>query len=136
MEYDDKIRWLHRYQDALRLQRMLEEEAEQLRAEAERVTPLLCELPGTGGADRDRLPRAVERIIDAEQELEAQVNCCQAIRREVVEAINTVEQTREYEILRRRYILCERWEQIADEMNLALRWVYRKHKCAVCELAI
>lgn len=136
MEYDDKIHWLHRYQEALRLQRMLEEEAEQLRAEAERVTPLLCDLPGTGGADRDRLPKAVERIIDAEQELEAQVNCCQAIRREVVEAINTVQDSRRHEVLRRRYILGEKFEEIAEQSGLAPRTVYSHHQQALRQLEL
>lgn len=136
MEYSDKVRWLRRYQEAQRLQQVLEEEAARLRAEAERVTPLFRDLPGSGAAGRDKLPAAVERIIDAEQELTAQVNCCQAIRREVVEVINTVEHKREYEILHRRYLLGERWEQIAVNMGIDYRWVWRMHKRAINKLTI
>lgn len=136
MEYSDKVRWLRRYQEAQRLQQVLEEEAARLRAEAERVTPLFRDLPGSGGAGRDKLPAAVERIIDADQELQAQVNCCQAIRREVVEAINTVQDSRRHEVLHRRYLLGQRWEQIAVEMHLNFRWVTKLHRRSIENLAL
>ena len=135
MEYNDKVRWLRRYLDAQRKERVLVEEVERLRAEAERVTPLLSGMPG-GGPNADKLPAAVGRIIDAQQQLEAQINCCHAIRREVVAAINTVTDDRQHEILHRRYILGQRWERIAVDMDLVLRWIYRIHRRAVCDLAI
>ena len=39
---------------------------ERLRAESERVTPLITGMPG-GGPNADKLPAAVSRIIDAQQ---------------------------------------------------------------------
>ena len=43
MEYNDKVRWLRRYLEAQRRERVLAEEAEQLQAEVERVMPLIGE---------------------------------------------------------------------------------------------
>ena len=79
MTYEEKARWLGRYQTALHSEQLLAEEVERLRAESERVTPLLTGMPGAG-PDLDRLPRAVERILEAQQRLEAQVRRCLVLR--------------------------------------------------------
>ena len=135
MELRDKVRWLFRYRDALRRERELEQELEALRTAACRVTPLLTGMPG-GGGDGQALPRAVENIIAAQQELQAQINLCGAVRREVVAALDQVADERDHEILRRRYLLGQRFEQIAVEMCLEYRWVRRRHKRAVVALTI
>ena len=130
MPYDEKVRWLRRYQDSLRRERELAEELEQLNSRACKVTPALTGLPG-GEGDGQSLARAVESIVQAQQELDAQINQCGAIRREVVAALNQVTNPRDHEILRRRYILGQRWEEIAVEMHLEYRWVTRSHHRAV-----
>lgn len=135
MNYDEKIVWLRRYLDSLRLERELEREVDQMETLATRVTPRLSGMPG-GGADGQSLPRAVEGIIRAKQELEAQVNVCKAIRGEVVAALEQITNPRDHEILRRRYILGQKWEQIAVEMNYAYQYVCDRHKRTVCKLLI
>ena len=130
MTYDEKIAWLRRYLDSLRLERELEREVDQMETLATRVTPRLSGMPG-GGADGQSLPRAVEGIIRAQQELEAQVNVCKAIRGEVVAALEQITNPRDHEILRRRYILGQKWEQIAVEMNMDERWLRRCHSNAI-----
>lgn len=130
MTYDDKIRWLRRYQDSLRRERELAEELEQLHARACKVTPSLTGMPG-GASDGQGLARAVESIVQAQQELQAQINVCGAIRREVVAALEQVTNARDHEILRRRYILGQRWEEIDVEMHLEYRWVTRRHRHTV-----
>ena len=79
----------------------------------------------------DKLPVAVARIIDAQQALTAQINCCQAIRREVVAVIDTVTDARRHEVLHRRYLLGQRWEQIAVEMHYCYKHVRRFHRQAI-----
>lgn len=133
MTYADKIRWLRRYGDARRQQRVLEKEIEALRSDAERVTPLLGALPG-GAGEGGRVPRAVEAILEAQEQLRAQCDQCAAVRAEVESAIARVPGQRDQEILRRRYILGQKWEQIAVEMVIDLRWIYRMHKRVVCNM--
>lgn len=133
MTYADKIRWLRRYGDARRQQRVLEKEIEALRSDAERVTPLLGALPG-GAGEGGRVPRAVEAILEAQAQLRAQCDQCAAVRTEVEAAIARVPGQRDQEILRRRYILGQKWEQIAVEMVIDLRWIYRMHKRVVCNM--
>lgn len=130
MTYGEKVRWLRRYQDSLRRERELAEELEQLQTRACKVTPALTGMPG-GPSDGQSLPRAVESIVQAQQELQAQINQCGYIRREVVAALEQVTNARDHEILRRRYLLNQKWEQIAVEMHLEYRWVTRRHRRTV-----
>ena len=133
--YNEKIRWLRRYRDALRLEEELRQELEAQRVRACKTTAALTGMPG-GGGDGQALPHAVESIVAAQQELQAQINLCGAIQREVVAALEQVTDARDHEILRRRYLLGKRFEQIAVEMCLEYRWVRRRHKRAVVALTI
>lgn len=130
MTYEDKVRWLRRYQDSLRRERELAEELEQQRARACKVTPSLTGMPG-GPSDGQSLARAVESIVQAQQELQAQINQCGYIRREVVAALEQVTNARDHEILRRRYIIGQKFDQISVSMNIEYRWVRRIHKRTV-----
>ena len=135
MNYEEKKAWLRRYQAALRAQRELELEVHQLQSSAERVTPLLSGSPA-GGGDGQALPRAVERLLDSKAELERAVAQCDAVRREVSGAIASLPPGREQEVLRRRYILGQRFEQISVDMHLDYRWVRRVHSRAVANLTL
>lgn len=135
MNYKEKVHWLQRYRDALQLEEELRQELEDQRSRACKTTAALTGMPG-GGGDGQALPRAVESIIAAQQELQAQINLCGATRREVVAVIDQIEEERGHEILRRRYLLGQRFEQIAVEMCLEYRWVRRLHKRAVENIRI
>lgn len=133
--YNEKIRWLRRYRDALKLEVELRQELEAQRARACKTTAALTGMSG-GGGDGQALPRAVESIVAAQQELQAQINLCGVVRREVVAVLDQVADERDHEILRRRYLLGQRFEEIAVEMCFEYRWVRRRHKRAVGILSI
>lgn len=135
MSYEEKVRWLRRYRDALRLEKELREELKDQQTRACKTTAALTGMPG-GGGDGQALPRAVESIVAAQQELQAQINLCGATRREVVAALDQVTDARDHEILRRRYLLGQRFEKIAVDMMLEYRWVRRLHKRAVTNIDI
>lgn len=135
MTYEEKVRWLRRYQDSLRREQELAEEVEQLRSRACKVTPSLSGMPG-GTSDGQALPRAVEQILEAQQELETQIEQCNAIRREVVENIERVTNPRDKEILRRRYLLGEDLKVISDNMFLEYRWIRKLHKLSITNIDI
>ena len=130
MTYEEKVAWLRRYQQSLRQERELEQELLTLRSQACRVTPLLSAMP-TGTPDGQGIPCAVERIIQAPQELERQIAICADTRRDIITIINQITDARDQEILRRRYLLGQHFEQIAVEMHLEYRWVRRRHKQAI-----
>ena len=114
MTYKEKLAFLRRYRDAQRTERRLIEELAQGQA----------------------IPRAVERIADAESRLASAYGAALAVRAEVKDAIDTVADPLRRDILTRRYILGQRWERIAAENNLTLRRVLQLHHKTVDGLRI
>ena len=135
MTYDEKIAFLRRYRDAQRTMRRLLEELQQLQAEATSVSQALSGMP-SGGGDGQAIPRAVERIADAESRLVSAYGAALAECSWVKDAIDTVPDPLRRDILTRRYILGQRWERIAADIDRDLRWVLRLHHRAVDELTI
>ena len=135
MDYNEKIAFLRRYRDAQRTMRRCMEELSQLRAEAASVSVALSGMP-SGGGDGQAIPRAVERIADAESRLASAYSTALAERSRIKDAIDTVPDPLRRDILTRRYILGQRWERIAADLDRDLRWVLRLHHRAVDELTI
>ena len=135
MTYDEKIAFLRRYLDAQRTMRRLLEELQQLQAEATSVSQALSGMP-SGGGDGQAIPRAVERIADAESRLVSAYGAALSELNWVKDAIDTVPDPLRRDILTRRYILGQRWERIAADIDRDLRWVLRLHHRAVDELTI
>lgn len=120
MNDEEKRRWLRRYRDAVRAEKMLQEELDELERQARRC-----------GAGTGSTVRAGKQLQRARNELKCQINACGAIRREVVEMINRCEDPVDHEILRRRYLLGERWLQIAMKLPMDERNVRRRAARAV-----
>ena len=135
MTYDEKIAFLRRYRDAQRTMRRLLEELQQLQAEATSVSQALSGMP-SGGGDGQAIPRAVERIADAESRLVSAYGAALAECSRVKDAIDTVPDPLRRDILTSRYILGQRWERIAADIDRDLHWVLRLHHRAVDELTI
>lgn len=135
MTYDEKLAYLRRYRDAQRTMRRLLEELQQLQAEATSVSQALSGMP-SGGGDGQAIPRAVERIADAESRLVSAYGAALAECSRVKDAIDTVPDPLRRDILTSRYILGQRWERIAADIDRDLRWVLRLHHRAVDELTI
>ena len=131
MTYQEKMKWLGRYQAALSYQHMLEDEIEVLRSDAERVTTCMRGMPGRGGPNVDRLPRAVERIEKAQKKLAQQLDSCLETRMEVMHSIMALSDTAEQEVLRRRYVMGQSYTDIANAMGVVQRRVYQLHKAGV-----
>ena len=135
MTYEEKKQWLRRYRRAARMEKMKLDEVEQYRSAAQRVTQVLSAVPG-GAGDGQALPRAVERIMDAMQEANAQVMECQRVRKEVMDTMAQTVDMQDYGILYMRYIGGMKWEQIAVKIGMDGSCVYRRHKSAVKALDI
>lgn len=130
MNYSEKVEWLSRYRAALKKEKLLRDELQALRERAAGCGKAFDGVPGAA-SDGQSLPRAVESILKAQQELECQINVCGAIRREVVAAIETVPDDRDQEILRRRYLLGEKWYQIGMELPMNERGVRKRARRAI-----
>lgn len=133
MTLEEKKRWLWRYRDALRLEDALRDELEEQQARATRTTAAFTAMP-KAASDGQTLARAVEGIVEAQQKLQAQINVCGATRREVVAAIDQLDDERDHTVLYRRYVRGQTFEQIAALMHRSTRAVIYRHNHAVEQL--
>ena len=86
MEYSEKIAWLRRYREAVQREETLAQEIEALRCQAARVTQALTGMPG--GGDGQAIPRAVERILEAQEKLQDQADRTAESRAQVASEIS------------------------------------------------
>lgn len=105
--------------------RILQGKVEKLRASLEYHSPSLES--GGGGGSPDKMPDTISKIMEYEQHA-AQLQAAYVDKYiEIDRAIHSVEDTTLREVLERRYLLYQKWEQIAAEMHKDIRWIYRLH---------
>ena len=105
--------------------RILQGKVDKLRSALEYHSP---SLEGSGGGgSADRMPDTISKIMEYEQHV-AQLQAEFVDKyTEIDRAIHNIEDDTLREVLERRYLLYQKWEQIAQEMHRDLRWVYRLH---------
>lgn len=74
---------------------------------------------------------ALFKVLEYEERINAEIDRLVDLRLEIENAIMSVNDDVQREVLERRYLLFEKWEKIAVEMNIDLRWIYRLHKKAL-----
>lgn len=130
MDYKEKVAFLRQYQGSLRREQLLLEELAELRSRAEGLSRVLNGMPGAP-SDGSALPRAVENLLDAQTRLEEHIAACLVLRSQTILAISAVQDDSQREVLRRRYILGQSFEAIAEGMGIVPRRVYQLHRLAV-----
>lgn len=74
------------------------------------------------------------RLVDLHNKCVEEMQECVNTMQEVKELIDKVGDAQLRELLSRRYLLLELWEQIADHMQYDERWIYRLHDKAIAEV--
>lgn len=74
------------------------------------------------------------RLVDLHNECVKRMAECVDAMEEAEKLVSFVEDTRKRELLTRRYIGCETWEEIAEKMGLDYRWAFRLHDQALQEI--
>jgi len=70
----------------------------------------------------------VERIVDKEKEINDEIDKLVAVKLEISDYIDGIENPLWQSLLRNRYVLCKSWPDIAVAMDSSLRTVQRLHK--------
>ncbi len=117
--------YLLQYQRAEQeINRLLEE-----RARWETLAGKVDSAPG-GGERR----AAAARILDLEREIDAKVDRLIGFRREMEGVLSRLPNPREREVLLRRYVQGQGWEEVAEKMGITPRWTYQLHKNSLFSL--
>ena len=126
-QYLDQIRNYER-----RIER-INEEIERLEAVATNTSPSLTGMPHNPSPTTSRLEEAVCKILDKEAELRQERARLDEVLKTATLIISSIEQENYRDVLRKRYLLSEIWEDIAAEMYVSLHYVYKLHNRALKE---
>ena len=101
-------------------------EVSKLREMATSITSTLKEDVVQTSGSGDKLGEAVSKILDLENEINAEIDKLVDIKKEimgVIDALNEPHST----LLYKRYFQFKKWEEIAIEMNYSYRQITRMH---------
>lgn len=132
----DKINYLKKFMILDKEIKRKIEEISDWRGRLERITALYSDETKGGGSIYDHKESLMAKIIDLENEVNADIYKLVDIRNAIVQAIESVENDKERLLLEYRYLDGKTFEAIADEMNYNWRWIHRIHKRSIEKIQI
>lgn len=81
----------------------------------------------------DRMGDSVAKIVDLERNVKKMIGDYTEIRQKIIMQIDSIPDTNHYSVLSGKYILCESFEKIADDIGYSSRQVIRIHGEALRE---
>lgn len=79
---------------------------------------------------------ALLRVMEQEEHLDAEIDQLTAKRLEIEKAIAAIPNEVQREVLTRRYLLYQKWEEIAEAMNYSERHIRRLHGYALKNMSL
>ena len=107
------------------------EQAVSLRQLAAKATSTLTDTPHSASPNLRSMENTIGKMVDLENEINADIGALVDLKLEIVSAIKDVENPEYRTLLELRYLCFKPWEQIALEMGYDLRWLYRLHQRAL-----
>lgn len=99
-----------------------------------RATSTLGTEPVSGTRNVHRLEDTIDKIIDLENEINADIDRLVDLKREVMATIGKVQDSNALMLLELRYLSFMSWDEIAAEMNYTSRWVHVLHSKALASV--
>ena len=124
-EYLSQYRWLNE---------SINSKLEQAQRIRELASAVSSSCGGGSGGTSDKVGNAVAKLVDLENDINADIDKLVDLRREIEAAIASVEDEKLQTLLRLRYISCLTWEQIAVKMSYSYKQVCRLHGKALARV--
>jgi len=103
------------------------EELERLRSLTLKITSSLKQDVVSASGSQDKLGDAVAKIVDLQNEINQSIDLYVDRKREVNRVLEQIRDVDYFQVLSKRYLLYEPWEQIAMEMGYTYRHITRLH---------
>ena len=119
---------------AYRLDQRINSKLEQvlsLRDLTTKATATMSDMPGGGSRNVYRMQDIIGKIIDLENEINADIDQLVDLKRDIVAIIKAVENPEYQTLLELRYLCFKTWEQIAVQMNYSTKYVFDLHRAAL-----
>lgn len=81
----------------------------------------------SGSNESDPMASNIARLVDLEKKIGDETVELQEMKDKIIGEIRQLDDARYVTLLTMRYVHCDRWEQIAVDMHLTIRWVYQMH---------
>ncbi len=124
---------------AYRLDQRINSKLEQvlsLRELTTKATATMSDMPGGGSRNVYKMQDIIGKIVDLENEINADIDKLVDLKREMVAVIKAVENPEYQTLLELRYLCFKTWEQIAVDMKYSTRNVYMLHDAAISAIKI
>lgn len=124
---------------AYRLDQRINSKLEQvmsLRDLTTKATATMSDMPGGGSRNVYKMQDIIGKIIDLENEINADIDQLVDLKREMVSAIKAVEDPEYQTLLELRYLCFKTWEQIAVDMQYSTRNIYKLHERAIRRIKV
>lgn len=111
-----------------------EKELEDLRAKLEGCSSKQMDgMPRSSGGSADPIGDAVTKIVAMQMEINEEIDRCIDLRREITAKIDKLDNETYASLLRYRYVMMMKWEEIEEQMGYTLRYCTRLHGYALAE---
>ena len=97
------------------------------------VTVPVKEVNVQSNGEQDKLGSGVSRIVDLQNEINADIDRYIDRKLEAIRLINRLENDDYINILVRRYVNYEEWQTIADNLHYTRQWIDKLHGRALLE---
>lgn len=100
-------------------------------------SPSLSGMPSSGTKSNEApFAKCVQKIIDLEREIDAEIDRFVDLKKEIRDVINTAPTYEQRLVLKYRYIEFLKWEAVASKIDLSLKQVHRIHNEALKNIKI
>ena len=132
MTYNEKLAYLRNYRQQEHHIDALLAEAERWRSRAKAMTAHYGAAGGKGGSTG--FPGAVEKVLELEAQMDREIDAIQEVRDNVVRAIDELKDLRQANVLRLKYIIGKREQEISEKMHYHIRYVQKLNRLGVKNL--
>lgn len=101
------------------------EQVSSLRALATKATSTLSDTPPSGTRNVHRMEDIIVKIIDMENEINADIDRLVDLKQEIIKTIKSVNNPEQQTLLELRYLCFRSWEEISIEMDYSIQQIYR-----------
>lgn len=111
------------------------EQISSLRELATKATSTMSDMPRNPNPSFHSMENIIDKMIDLENEINADIDTLVDLKREIVMVIKRIENPEYQTLLELRYLCFKSWEQIAVDMGYELRYLHKLHGRALEQCA-
>jgi len=102
---------------------------------ATKATATISGMPHNPSGNKSQMADTVMKIIDLQNEINADIDMLVDLKAEIISVIKRVENSEYQMLLEQRYLCYESWDEISADMNYGLRWTHIMHERALGAVA-